>query len=865
MNTLRRSLLPALFLLALVGHAQVREKMGFPLKAFLKQAHSPDTEVDVFIHGPKEEVAVAVLAHGGRVKLSREGLISARIPVGRLQALAAEPAVGFFEFSLDKGYALNDSMRVKNRINEIHAGLAPLPDGYTGDGVIMGIIDSGMDFQHPDMQHADGRTRILKYWDQTLPYNAASTPEPYGYGQVWDSTQINQGLMTSVDQPGYYGHGTSVSSIAAGNGLANGRHKGVAPDADYIVVSSRFNAPNWRSVVADGVQYIFDQAEAMGRPAVINASLGTYFGSHDGLDAAALFIDDLLLEQGGRAMVCAAGNSNELAPYHLRTMVDSDTSWTWFRRNANSLLGYPAVYFELWADVEDFQNVEFAVGADRNSTLRFRGRTPFHTVADALGTVVTDTLWSLSGNRLGIVDLYAIQRGDQYQLQVHMQEPDSVTYRFRFMTTGSGMFDIWSSSNFGYSTMDAVAPSVAQVPTAIHYVVPDRNQHIVDSWACSPHVMTVANYQNETSYIDYVGNPQTVAGVEDSIAGPSSSGPARNGLMKPEIASTGSIIFAAPPLVDLQASIANGGTTVDAGGWHIRGGGTSAASPVVAGTMALYFEKCPNATADEVKQAILATAVTDAFTGTVPNDRWGLGKLDAFAALSLSNPPTALLVDGPIPFCEGEQVQVSAAEGMASYVWSNGATTPSIVVGSVEQVSVWMTSVSGCVGGSDTLQLSTIPTPAVPVIGQDATLLTSSPAFSYQWYLNGEPIDGAIEQSYDAVTGGSYHVVVTNEFDCSAASEAIVIIITDVDGPGAVRPAIWPSPASDVLMLRVPPGGVRRNNALVIDDLGRVVARFPLGQSSEHVLSLDGLAPGAYTLRVLGDGPEWNGRFIKQR
>jgi hypothetical protein len=176
-----------------------------------------------------------------------------------------------------------------------------------------------------------------------------------------------------------------------------------------------------------------------------------------------------------------------------------------------------------------------------------------------------------------------------------------------------------------------------------------------------------------------------------------------------------------------------------------------------------------------------------------------------------------------------------------------------------------MTSVSGCVGGSDTLQLSTIPTPAVPVIGQDATLLTSSPAFSYQWYLNGEPIDGAIEQSYDAVTGGSYHVVVTNEFDCSAASEAIVIIITDVDGPGAVQPAIWPSPASDVLMLRVPPGGVRRNNALVIDDLGRVVARFPLGQSSEHVLSLDGLAPGAYTLRVLGDGPEWNGRFIKQR
>ena len=95
---------------------------------------------------------------------------------------------------------LNDSMRVKNHITPIHAGLPPLPSGYDGTGVVMGIIDSGMDWQHGDFKSADGTTRILKYWDQTLPING-QTPQPYNYGQVWTSAQINAGMMTSIDQP----------------------------------------------------------------------------------------------------------------------------------------------------------------------------------------------------------------------------------------------------------------------------------------------------------------------------------------------------------------------------------------------------------------------------------------------------------------------------------------------------------------------------------------------------------------------------------------------------------------------------------------------------------------------------------------
>jgi subtilisin family serine protease len=823
---------------------QYAQKMNFPLQAFLKQQHAPDAAVDLFVRGPRDAAAAAVLLHGGQVKMSREGVVSARVPVSRVHALAQEPAVHFFEFSLDRGVTLNDSMRVKSRVNEVHRGDAPLLQGYTGEGVVLGIIDSGMDPQHPDYLAPDGTTRILKYWDQTLGVHPTRTPQPYGYGQVWTSADINNGTMTSVDQAGYNGHGTSVTGIFGGNGAANGRHKGVAPDGGFIVVSSKFNAPNWRSVVADGVKYIFDEAAALGRPAVINASLGTYFGSHDALDAAALFIDDQLLAQGGRVLVCAAGNSNDLAPYHLRTEVDSDTSWTWFRRNASSALGYPAVFFDLWADAEDFDNVRFAVGADRPSPLRYRGRTPFHSISEVVGTVVTDTLWSFSGNRIGVVDYYAVQRGGQYNMQVHMREPDSTNYRFRFMTTGSGMFDIWSSSSFGYSSMDAVAPSTTTLPAAVHYVLPDRQQHIVDSWACSPHVLTVANYQNETSYIDYLGAPQTVAGREDSIASPSSAGPARNGLMKPDLAAPGSIIFTAPTLAILQASIASNPFTVDAGGWHVRGGGTSAASPVVAGTAALYLQKCPMATAAEVKNALLSTARSDVFTGTVPNTRWGVGKLDAFAALTSSGPYPVLQLTGDDPFCAGTTVEVTTSEPMGTYAWSTGESGSSIVVDTTLSVSVQVSNAFGCIGLSDTLLLDVLPAPPVPVVTESEGLLTSTVAAGYQWFLNGAPINGATEGSFAAETGGWYQVQVFDENGCSSTSDSLQVIITGTDMAEADAPRIWPSPAGSVLFMEVAsPGEVE-----VLDAAGRVVLRARIGAGGAQPLDISGLAPGPYLL-----------------
>lgn len=859
MRTSRFLLLATLLTLSGALAAQQHEKMDFMLKAYLEWDHEPGAEVDLYIHGPADAVTNAVRAEGGRVKMAMDKLVSVRMPIDRVRTLSAYPAVGYFEFSFEKGVALNDSMRVKSRINEIHQGLAPLPEGYDGEGVIIGVIDSGMDWQHPDFLDEEGRTRVLKYWDQTLPVNA-QTPQPYGYGQVWDSTQINAGQMTSVDQPQYYGHGSTVTGTVAGNGLANGRHKGVAPKADMIIVSSRFSG-NFRASVADAVKYIFDEAEALGRPAVINASLGTYLGSHDGKDASALFIDQMLEERGGRVLVCAAGNSNNFAPYHLRTEVDQDTSFTWFLRNGSSAFGYPAAFIEVWADVADFQNVQYAVGADLNNPLIYRGRTPFHNIAQNLGSVITDTLFSLSGNRLGTVQYFAAQRGDQYQLQVLVPQPDSTNVRFRFITTGSGSFDVWGAAQFGLSNLVSSIPTIQDFPAIANYVLPDNEQHMVDSWACSPQVLTVANYINELTYVNSLGQQISLAGTEGDIVPTSSKGPARNGLLKPDVAATGDVTFSAAPLSWIAQLVSTNDPRLAEGGMHLRNGGTSMASPVVAGAAALYLQRCPNAKYSEVVAAIQGTARTDAFTGAFPNNRWGFGKLDGFAAVVNS---THAPLTGPEGYCVGGTALVEGPPDMDSYAWSTGSTEPSISLADQGPFSLVVMTPAGCTAWSDTLQLSEWALPAQPVVTVNGAELSSTAAASYQWYFNGNPVAGATDQELEAVASGDYVVMIGDENGCTATSAPVQVITTGVEDRVDDVFAVWPSPTKSELMVRLPAGDASTAWLTIMDAAGREVLSSNAIAGAVHVIGVQDLAPGTYLLQV-DDGIRLRtARFVKQ-
>ncbi|MCA1762811.1 MAG: S8 family serine peptidase [Cryomorphaceae bacterium] len=619
----------------ILAFGQKRQMLNIELQHAIENIDSA-APVDLYLRGNQTAMQSFVRTHDGTIKHVLGDILSCAIPAGKIKELNELEGLDYVEFSLSKPELLNDVMITNNNIHPIHSGAAPLPEAYRGEDVIIGFVDTGLDLAHPDFHNTDGSTRIIALWDHTQPENEPlRVPEPYGYGQEWNAEEIDNGLSNHQDQPSYFGHGSSVAGVGAGNANATGEFIGVAPEADLIVVSSDFNRPNWKASVADAIDFIFTKAEVLGKPAVVNLSLGDYSGSHDGLDASALLIDEMLESSPGRSVVAAAGNSGAFGPYHLSYQIpELDTAFTWFKYNPNALEN-GAVFFEVWADSADFYETSFAVGADfTNPNYEFRGYTDWQTAVSNLNTAIVDTVL-YNGEIMGICTTYVAQRGDQYHLQVAVQQPFSTQMNWRFATTGGGTFDCWSYGPFGTSTIVYEnLPTSIEYPDMDNYELPDTDKTIVDSWVCSDKVITVGNYVNRDSFVNALGEVTTYDPIPGTISNQCSRGPTRDNRQKPTIAATGDQTLSAGRIAHLNSLLNLEPHKVAQDSMHYINGGTSLASPVAAGVAALYFQRDPQATYQDVIDAIVDNAFADQYTGVLPGNRFGHGKLDGFAALT---------------------------------------------------------------------------------------------------------------------------------------------------------------------------------------------------------------------------------------
>jgi subtilisin family serine protease len=514
-----------------------------------------------------------------------------------LQELIDTGTLRYMNTGTQLGRPLNDLMITNNNILPVHQGISPLNVELTGAGVIMGIIDTGIELLHPDFLNEDGTTRVIELWDHTFEFDDEHIPQPYGFGTKWTQEEINAGIAVHEDQAIWFGHGSTVTGTACGNGSAVNDFIGVAPNSDMVIVSFDFSSSNFLEDVSQAVEYIFEVADAEGKPCVINMSLGSYFGSHDGLDPAALFIDELL-EQPGRLITAAVGNSNSLDPYHLGVQIENDTSFTWFEYESSLGVGGSGVFFELWADTVNMAELLFSVGADRTELpYSARGMSESIFYQESIGQIITKDILNSNGDLLGEVQYWSQYRGEQVQIQVMVSNSDSSQYDFRFQSIGTGAYDIWSTSVFGTSDMinSEDLPSENEFPDIANYKSPDNRMQMVSSWTCSDRVITVANYMNRVSYIDYTGNITSVPGIQGDINISSSAGPTRDGRQKPDIAATGSVTLSTGNFPMLNFLIQNEPFKVAQGGMHFRNGGSSMASPVLAGIAALYLEQCPQA------------------------------------------------------------------------------------------------------------------------------------------------------------------------------------------------------------------------------------------------------------------------------
>lgn len=250
------------------------------------------------------------------------------LPENRLEEFSRLPQVEFIEKPKRLYFQLYESM-ISSCISAVQsgrgmAGAAPedaAGRGLTGRDVLVGIVDSGVDYRHPDFINEDGSSRILRLWDQSGRGSADGSgrpPEGYQMGVEYTREQINEALSLS-EQEGYRlvperdfsGHGTAVLGIAAGNGRASaGRNRGAAYESDLIVV--KMGIPRQESFprtteLMQGIDYLVRQAMALGRPMAINISFGNNYGSHRGDSLLETYLDNAA--NTGR-LVIAVGTGN---------------------------------------------------------------------------------------------------------------------------------------------------------------------------------------------------------------------------------------------------------------------------------------------------------------------------------------------------------------------------------------------------------------------------------------------------------------------------------------------------------------------------------------------------------------------------
>jgi len=623
-----------LSVITMLAVAQNSSKVAMSVQRKMKLAEASRTsgqEIALFLTGDIEQIKSLVKLLGGVYKYSAGDISAVRIPVTRLNELAASESVTWIEDNNLQLKPMNDAAIINTKTYLVHQGVN-LPQGYDGTDVVVGIIDEGIYAAHHDFRDpVTNATRIKYVWDQSIVVGDTSViPQPYNYGMEFIGDQIDTSIL---HHDGPSGHGTHVAGIAVGNGSTVNNYKGIAPKADIIVVKMDLNVPDdqFLSSLVDGVKYIFDKAEAMGKPCVINISLGTYFGSHDGEDIQARAIANLIDEPSafGHVVVASAGNAGS-APIHVGYDVTNDTAFTWFQ------FSNQYIYFEMWGDSADFANVQFSVGCDMvKPTYSQRASLPFTNVTPYLNHEVTEMLYSPTGPSMGAIVHDAQYVNGSYQVKFAIFPdsnlvvigPDTSKYYWRLMTKGSGHFDCWSVDMVHSGLPDSIVyPSITQ------YKSPDLNQTIVSSFQCNDKVITVGSFDNRNSYANAIFSQTIDTTIHTGqLSVFSSHGPTRDGRTKPDITAPGGWVLSAGPNYVINGLLANEPFKVAAGGQHFRSSGTSMSGPMVAGMCALYLQRYPTATWQDVKNDLLTCAMMDNFTGlNLPDNAWGHGKADAY-------------------------------------------------------------------------------------------------------------------------------------------------------------------------------------------------------------------------------------------
>lgn len=496
---------------------------------------------------------------------------------------------------------------------------------YKGKGVIVAVFDTGIDWDHPDFRDPVDQTksRILRIWDQTItPIAGENSPAGMGYGVEYTQAQINaelNGTTTGyVREKDINGHGTHVAGTAAGNGMAltSRKYSGMAPEADIVIVkggNGSFTSTN----EINGLTYLQNLSTTLGKPIVVNMSLGGQSGPHDGTTAAELAVNSFTSSAAGRVMVISAGNDNGTNIHNQFTLPASGTSTVSFSLpsvTAGSDVFEYRVYLNNNASVSATVTAPATVTGGGGSFTQPANQNSGAAISGGNFAVYINN--SIDGsNGLRFVDLYVSKL-------VGTANP-----------TGTWTLDINNGSASTVTCNGWLYYKNANYDATA--VVGGDNNMLVGAPGTANNAITAAAYSPKVVWTNSGGSINYYpSATSDDISTFSSRGPRRDGAQKPDLAADGQAMISC--LSSDMSPAADPSYVVVSGLYHVEQG-TSMSAPAISGACALLLQGKPSATYTEIKTALTSNANKDQATeapGATPNATWGYGKLDVYKAAS---------------------------------------------------------------------------------------------------------------------------------------------------------------------------------------------------------------------------------------